>query len=512
LYDNAIGSANSFYDAAGISQELLNADQNALSTKAFRKSLSDFAARGYDPRLLTDTKLYDKYNFPLKAFNSALAKADLGKAAVLAEQVKYFLSPDSPEIRESLVNYANLLKKNGNKEEANNWRKIAKSSNKTTVSNILDKIFASLAGVAWYAALATLLAILALHLVLLFKYWRPQSLILKRKREAGKKPSPLARLFAIRYYSTTEKIVLALLLATTVLLAGLGTWNDKSSHLPRAIGSGNYANAAVQNFVNKTALARQQGSFIKGFAAQANNQLQQAQDYYHAADTFPKALNNLAVITGDNNFINQALNYAKNLPEALFNSGKEVDGFYFQKDFLPGKPISAVPTKEDFQAALSGSWQDAIAKTFTSTYLLNANPFGLRPLIWKIILALFALYTLISLLWIIWPRPRLARNAPRSFLYHILAFLVPGSGMADEMWGILLLLPWAIFGLDAISRFFGLGFAINGLSLRLDYFVLGAIYLINLIAIVVEFLSHRQRIAKLKEDDVELAREFNLIK
>ena len=511
LFNNAIDTTNSFYDAAGISQQLLEAGQNSLSTKAFSKSLSDFAARGYDPRLVTDMKLHDSYNFPLKAFNSAIAKGDLSKAAILAEQVKYFLSPNSPEIRSALVNYADLLKKNGNKDEANSWRKIAKSSNKTTVSNILDKIFASLAGVAWYAALATLLSSLALHLVLLFKYWRPQSVMLNRKREAGKKPSPLARLFAIRYYSTTEKLVLGLILASTVLLAGLGAWHDKASNLPKAIASGSYANKSVQSFINTANLSAQQGDFIKGYTAQVNNKTTDAEKYYQAAGNFPQALNNLAALTGDNSFVTKALTYAKNLPEALYNSGKEVEGFDFQKDFLPGKAVLSVPTNEDFQAALSGSWQDAVAKTFTSTYLLNTTPFGLNSIVWKIILGLFAIYTLLSLLWILWPRPRMARNAPRSFLYNIFSFLVPGSGMADEMWGILLLLPWAIFGLDAISRFFGLGFAINGLSLRLDYFVLGAIYIINLVAIVVEFLSYRQRMNKLKEEDLDLAREFNLI-
>ncbi len=512
LYNNAIATTNSFYDAAGISRNLLDSGQNALSTKSFSKALGDFAARGYDPRLLTNMDLHESYNFPVKALNMAVAQGNLTKAAVLAEQVKYFLSPNNPDVRASLVSYADLLKKNGNKDEANNWRKIAKSSNKTTVSNILDKIFASLANVAWYAALATLLSTLALHLVLLFKYWRPQSVILNRKRESGKKPSPIARLFAVRYYSTTEKLVLALILASTVLLAGLGTWNDKAGNLPKAIGSGSYANESIQSFVNSANLSTQQGNFIKAYTAQANNQANEAEKYYRAAGEYPQALNNLAILTGDNNLFVETLKRAKNLPEALFNSGKEVEGFDFQKDFLAGKPILSVPTNEDFQAALSGSWQDAVAKTFTSTYLLNANPFGLNPILWKIILALFAIYTLLSLVWILWPRPRMARNAPRSFIYNILSFLVPGSGMADEMWGILLLLPWAIFGLDAISRFFSLSFAINGLSLRLDYFVLGAIYIINLIAIVIEFLSYRQRMSKLKEDDIDLAREFNLIK
>lgn len=521
LYGKAIEAGNSFYDLAGISRALLEKGESGLSTKAFSKALKDFASRGYDPRALTDMNLHNAYNFPLDALKASVEKGDLATSKVLAEQLKYFVSPGSPEVRKALISYSKLLKKNGEKDTAKEWLNIAKSANRSSVLNILDRIFASLGGIAWYAALSTLLAGLFLRLVLLFKYWRPQSLMLRRKQDSGKKVSPIARLFAVRYYSFTEKLVLNLLLFTTLILVALATWNSKVSQLPEAVGSGTFANASVQKFVNSSDLGGKQGSFIKGYMAQINGNKNEAEDYYKAAPNYPAALNNLAVLRGDKTLFEKVLKLAKNLPEALYNSGQKPDILPFQTEYLGSAPALVLPTKEHFQAALSGNWQDAISRVFVKPVeflkeLSAANPLKLKgkllnTILEYLILALFLIYALWTILWLFIPRPRLARNAPRSFIYQILAFLVPGSGLADEMWGILLLVPWAIVGIDAISRFFGWGVTLRGLSLRWDIYILAAIYLINLIAIVVEFLSYRQRIIKLKTEEPELAREFNLI-
>jgi hypothetical protein len=79
------------------------------------------------------------------------------------------------------------------------------------------------------------------------------------------------------------------------------------------------------------------------------------------------------------------------------------------------------------------------------------------------------------------------------------------------MWGLLLLVPWAIIGLDALSELFGWGIGI-GLSLRWDYLILIALYVINLVAFIIEFISYSRRMRKLKRDDPELARELGLLR
>ena len=87
--------------------------------------------------------------------------------------------------------------------------------------------------------------------------------------------------------------------------------------------------------------------------------------------------------------------------------------------------------------------------------------------------------------------------------------LIPGSGAADEMWGLLLLIPWAIVGVDILADIFNWGFGL-GITRNWDYIILGIIYVINLAAVIVEYFSYRRRMTNLKRDNPDLAAEFGL--
>ena len=253
----------------------------------------------------------------------------------------------------------------------------------------LERIFASVARVGWYSVAALLVAILALHITLLFKYWLPQSVILRRSADGQTSPV-WARLLVIRYYSITEKLVLVILFVFALFLAGLAGWNS------------------------------------------------------------------------------------------------------------PSRPYS--------------SWQEAVQNTFSNpwTGLQLDRPASINVYVWTLLIALFLAWALFTLFWLFVPRPRLARRAPRSLLYHVFALLVPGSGLADEVWGLLLITPWALAGLDTLSDFFGWGLGIPVLHLRGDYALLILIYLINTVAVVLELLAYRRDMIQLKETSPELAEEFGL--
>ncbi len=509
-YQQALNTAQSFYDFAGISRTLLAQGEIELADQAMDAALRDFAARGYDPRLLRDLVLHEAYSFPLQPLRNALSANDLTQAAFWAKWLRYFSSPNVPEVQEVLLDYSLALRRAGQRSEANQWRDLARLGQRSSVSNVLEGVFASLGRLGWYATVALLLATVSLHLTLLFKYWKPQSVIMRRKRKAGKKVSPLYRLLVMRYYSFTEKLVLLLLLLAVVMFAALAHWNDRTEELMIAEhASGTLASAVAQDYLANSTLQGDRGLFIQAYAAHTADNGQRARTLYEGLDSFAPALNNLAALTGDSAGYQTALSKSPALPEAQYNLGRNLNQFPFHQTYLANQPLLVVPSREDLQAALAGTWEAALAAPFLNpwTALRDLRPTGIPSWLWLLIQVLFLAWTVITLLWLFVPRPRLARNAPRSLGYHILSVLIPGSGAADEMWGLLLIIPWALLGLDTLSKLFAWGFGLDS-SLNWNYVLLALIYLINLVAVIVEYVSYRRRMATLKRTQPELAEEF----
>ena len=256
---------------------------------------------------------------------------------------------------------------------------------------LFESLATSLGRSGWYGVVALLLAIVALHMVLIAKYWTAQSVNFERRRILGRPVAPWSRAFAMRYYDLTEKIVILLLFVAVAVMAALASWSTPGSR--------------------------------------------------------------------------------------------------------------------------ADSWNGAVLSVFQNPWngLLNLRPGGMNNIIWTFIVVLFLLAVLITVVWLFVPRLRWVGNAPRSAAYHLLAVLVPGSGLADEMWGLLLIIPWALFGLDALIDVMGWGFGL-GLSLFWDVIIVAVIYLINLVAVIVEYLSYRRRMTVLKRDNPELAQEFGLLR
>lgn len=489
-FQQALEAAQTFYDHAGIAQVLLAAGQRDLAAEAFDAAMADFAERGYNPQLLGNPELARAYNFPLEVLERSLEAGDLDRAAFWAERLA-LSAPQLEQTQQLLNRYADALEAEGLDSEAARWRAAARDGGIT--GSGLEQLLSTLGRSGWAYALALVIAIVALHLTLLTKYWRPQSEMMSQRRASGQNVSPLYRLLAMRFYSFTEKLVLVLMFAATLTLVGLATWSDRGGEPIEALGSGTLANAAARQALGSESLSGGRAGFIRGYAAQVAGEADAARDFYREAEGYGPTVNNLGVLESDQTLFEKALELSPGLPEARYNLGEQSGGFPFQQRYKAGENVLAVPTEGDFQVALAGTWRDALQTTFTEPWTLwTAAPAGLNTVIWTVIWLLFLLVTVITVLWLFIPRPGLARNAPRTPLYHLLALLIPGSGLADEVWGLLLIIPWAVIGLDTLSKFFGWGVNL-GLSLRWDYLLLGAIYVVNLIALVVEFSSYRQR-------------------
>lgn len=491
----AIETGQTFYDLAGIARTLYQAGHEGLARQAMDKALGDFAARGYDPFLLVSRELHEAYQFPLRTLREALARNDRASADFWAEYL-WLASPRVEGGREALLRYAALLEERGSRDEALLWRERARQPVHSLEVGVLEQLFLNLGRGGYPYALVMLLAVFFLHLTLLFKYWIPQGLDLRKRREAGGRASPLARLLVARYYTLTEKLVVVLLLAATLALVALAAW-ARHATLPPALASGTLASAQAQSALERAELTGVRGSFIRGYSAHVLGQTELARERYQAASPYPPALNNLAVLTGDLSYYRLALEAAPDFAVARYNLGEPLPGFEFYRRYQADSRVLAVPGPQDFLVAQAGTWSQALAGAFTNPWghLREAYPPGMNPTVWTVLQVLFLLIAAISLVWLVIPRARSARNAPRSFMYHLLALLIPGSGLADEAWGVLLIIPWAIVGLDLLSGLFGWGFDL-GLTFFWSLVALAMIYLVNLVAFVFEFASYRRRMAE----------------
>lgn len=500
LYASAIATASTFYDLAGLAALLVEAGEHELAGTAMQASLQDFARRGYDAALLTDRDIHMAYGFPLVHLEPAIAAGDAEAAGFWAYWLEAFAEPGLDHVEAGLAGYAAFLDDQGEPVAAAQWRERATQPAEELAATGVERLFTSLGRSGWYMFASIVVVILALQITLTLKYWEPQGLAMRRAQETGGKAGFQQRFLAIRFFSTTEKLVLALLYAAGIGILGLTAWSDPL-HLPsQVLGSGTMASAAAHDTLDTLDLRGERGQFIRGYAAQVAGDSISAELHYRAASRYGPAVNNLAVLTGADELFEDARRLAPALGRIDWNLGDSDSQPLFDQRAGLERPVLVVPTVHDFQSGLRGTWQQALSSYFVQPFAAFSLEARWLPgeWLWYVLLGLYLLLGVLTLLWILVPRPRMARNAPRSAGYQLLAVLVPGSGMADEVWGILLLVPWGLFGVDLFWRL-AFGTALLDVTMTTVLVVLAVLYAVNLIAFIVEYISYRRRINQLFE-------------
>ncbi len=479
-FAEAVRRGETFYDLAGIAAALEAEDERDLADRAFDLALQDFAARGYDPRLLTDGALEAAYGFPLTPLQNALAAGDDLSAGFWAERL-LLAAPSVPGAGAALAAYAALAERIGT-PDAGVWRERAASVAGSGAANPVSL----LARTGWGVTSALLAAFTALHLTLLAKYRYAR----RADRSGGRAPW----LFALRYDSLSEKLVLLVVLAGVPVSAALASWAGGREPLPAPIlGSGTLANRTAQAYLEGAALTGPVGSFVEGTAQLLRGNRADAASSLQNAGSYAPALNNLGVLTDNPDLFGRALELEPTLEAARYNTG-DTAALPFSAAYRPDAPALALPTTADLQNALSGTPQGALADLVRNPQgaFQGAPPFGLNLFIWRGLQLLFLLIALVHVVFLFVPRPRSAHDAPRPWGYTLLALLFPGTGLADEAWGVFLLVPWAVSGAAALSQAFGWGLfpTLEPLPLIL---VLVGLYALNTVAVVVEGMSQRSR-------------------
>ncbi|MEJ2666748.1 MAG: hypothetical protein P8Z81_06570 [Deinococcales bacterium] len=510
-YAQALAHATTFYDRAQLARVLYTADEPDLAKQAIDGALKDYVQRGYAAELLTDPTLREAYGFPQGALEQAVSAGNLQAAAFWAPWAYRMSTPAVPSTQSALLAYSAALRQAGQKNEADLWRSRAHEGGGFHLDRALRRAALALGRAGWYSVVALLVAMLFLHLTLIAKYWRPQSLALKQRRESGRTTGRVPRLFAMRYYSITEKFVLVLMFAAVLALASLSAWAKRGDQLPAAWHSGTLASVPARDAMSGTLASSAVADYVRGYADQVAGDEQAADQAYTAAGDFGPALNNLGALRKDDALYQKANEVGPNLPAALYNLGRTTDPSRLHAAYAADTPLLAVPNDTLLRSAVAGAFQQSLAEAYTNPWagLTAFNPLAIPKWLWDVLVVLFLAWAAVTVIALVVPRPGLARNAPRTGVYHLLALLIPGSGLSDELWGVLLLVPWAIFGLDLVLHFLALGEP-AGISLTVDYVVLSLIYVLNIVSFFVELASYRRRMTALKRSHPETARAYGL--
>ncbi len=508
--DGALRNAVTFYERAQLAREFMrfSPQKREEAATAMYAALADFVSRGYRAELLFDQDLAEAYGFPLGAMNAALGRGDVQSAGFWADWVYLLATPAVPQTQAALAEYAAYLRADGQREAANLWSERAGEGAGFDLAASVRKIALDVGRTGWYGVVAILVALLALYVALAAKYWRPQTLNLRRR---SSRTGVGARLFFLRYATFTEKLVAVLLLAAAMALAALHGWAKEGDSLPTAWGSGSLASVPALDALARLGGTGADAAFVRGFAEQSSGADDPAEVAYRAAGDDADAVNNLAALLGDQALYQRALELKPGLGAASFNAGRAANPSRLMSTFAPDAPALVVPDETRLRSAVAGTFQTALASMFTNPWasLVGLAGVTLPQWAWSIVVIAFLLLALFNVAMLLLPRPREARNAPRTPLYHLLALLLPGTGQADELWGVLLSVPWAVFGVDLLMHFLTVGPG-PAMSLMTDLVALIVIYLVNLVAYFVELASYRRRMRALKQNDPETARAYGM--
>lgn len=514
LLRQALANAATFYERAQLADSFLRqaTPRTDLAGAAMDAAMRDFAARGYRTELLTSDQLDAAYGFPRSQLLSALGRGDLQRADFWADWLYRTAAPGAPGRQAALAEYAHALQAAGQRDDASLWRSRANEGGGFQIGATLTQAAKSVGRTGWYGVAALIVSILALHITLLAKYWRPQSLTLRRLREAGRRTSPFAaRLTFMRYATLTEKFVTVLLFAAALALTALQGWAGQIDEAPIVFGSGSLATPTALDAAAHLTGDSHDALFVSGYAAQTAGDAAAARAAYLQLPDDPGALNNLAVLEDDPALFDRALELAPSNEVVLANLGRAANPSPLLAAYAADQPALVAPSAERLAAARAGTYLGAWAAAFTNPWAALTNVHGVTwpGWLWTVVVVLFLLWAALTVIALFIPRPRLARNAPRNLLYHLLALLLPGTGLADEFWGILLMVPWAIFGVDFLLHYLP-GALQPSMSFLTDGVALIAIYVINLVAFVIELGSYRRRMTALKQNDPHTAREYGM--
>ncbi len=512
-----------FYVCLRLAQEFEKANQPELADLALARARVQYAESGYDPGFAVSKAVLAAWGNPLETAKALFENNNPKRAEAWLAYLRD-TTPHFPGAGTVFLEYAVWLDAQNRAGEARQVREFVTDLDKGSVFRFGDAGLVRLSAFALAGTAVALVSFLLLQFVLLLKYWSQQTKDLApfggRFGAIGRAPFARLRHSMPAYFTFTEKLVLLVLLVASVV--GIGVWQystqaDKwlrGSFLTQGTAGGTSYFQALNNVPQPSA------DYLRGLGLQLSNDADGAILAYRASGDIAGAANNLGVILasrGDKAGSEREFQRSAGLGSRVANQnlGSSIIGYRaaFHTAYRKGTAMLEVPSAEELVVLRFGTLEQEFRRMVQDpwSYWLALN-FGLPFWAHQALGALVLATILLNLLWLLVPRLASARNAPRSVLYHLGAILIPGSGLADEVWGILLLPPSVALVALIIIQMYQLPFAesilqgssILGLSklpplldLQSNWqyllIALATIYAVNLLAWILETLALRTR-------------------
>ncbi len=457
VFSRAIEDSAPFYAYLRLAQELEKANQPELADLALTRARNQYASSGYDPGFAVSKAVLVAWGNPLETAKTLFKNKNPKRAEAWLSYLRD-TTPNFPGSGTVFLEYAAWLETQNRAGEARQIREFISDVSAGTVYQFGDSGLTRLSAVALAAAIVCLISFLLLQLVLLLKYWSQQTrdLATHGGRFGAISRAPLSRLrHALPSYHTfTEKLVLLLLLVASLIGVGVWQYSNLAQNWLRQpfLTQGTVGGTSYYQALNN--VPEPASSYLQGLGLHLDNDLDKAILAYRNSQGIAGAANNLGVILaarGDNAGSLAEFQRAASLGSSVANQnlGSSIVGYRaaFHAAHRKGTPMLEIPSAAELVKLRFGTLEQEFRRMVQDpwNYWLAI---GLGVPIWaQQILGAFILATLLlSILWLLVPRVASARTAPRSILYHLGAILIPGTGLADEVWGILLLPPAVALG------------------------------------------------------------------
>jgi tetratricopeptide (TPR) repeat protein len=516
-----------FYVFVRLASRLERLKLSDLAQNALERAKRAFAAAGYDPGFPVTKVALSAWGDPLGQARRLFAAQNPVRGAAWLEYLR-FTTPRFPGYGVVYTEFASFLESQGRGSEALDWRRLSAELDAGTMYGLGDQGYTRLETLGTLGVGLALGCYLLLQFVLMLKYYPQQTRDLHAHggRFGATSRAPLVRLrfSLIAYQTITEKLFGVLLLAGAV--GAFGVWNyarQAGDFLETpALGAGTAGGAGYFQVLN--AVPAPGSAFLTGLGAQVDGDAIRALEAYRSIPDLPAAANNAGAILqsrgdapGAQAEFTRASSLDPTMAAARLNLGNAAEGYRvsFHNALRKGLPMLETYSPQELVQFRFGSAEQEFVRFGTDPWnYLVALPLNVPDWVRGVVAVLIIAVLLWAVVWLIVPRVRSAARAPRSVLYHFGAIAVPGTGLADELWGILLLLPAVAVGVVLTREYLqpglfetlfsrqpilGIGasapFYDIGANLQWLWLALGAIYVVNFIGWLVETIavSRRQR-------------------